>query len=360
MANAKTITVERFVPHVSTHIFRQQLVFSSSLLEPHLLIFNHDQTRDIFLPCGLIVSLLSGFASIAVAQEQGGSQAAKNLDRWDRQPQLTDAAVRTEECIYKSTPQGDLKLHFWSPATESKDRPCIVFFFGGGWTGGTYRQFARQSAYLASRGMVAASAEYRTRGTHKTTPDTCVEDAKSAIRWVRAHAKELGIDPTKVIAAGGSAGGHLAAATALVPGLDAERDDLFVSAIPNALVLFNPVLNLALRDREIVNSEGLPITKAISPTVYLHEKTPPAILFYGTADTLAAHGEEYATKAKDLGLHAELWWAADQEHGFFNDTPWLEVTTEHVDRYLTRLGYLSGEPAVALPANAPTLTQDKP
>ena len=71
----------------------------------------------------------------------------------------------------------------------------------------------------------------------------CCADAKSALRYVRAHATELGIDPQRIAAAGGSAGGHLAAFTALVDGLDDPQDDLAVSCKPNALVLFNPVFN---------------------------------------------------------------------------------------------------------------------
>lgn len=313
-----------------------------------------------FLALALITSLLPGVAAVAIAQDQVGSKAPKKLDRWDRQPQLTDAAVRFEERIYKSTPQGELKLHLWSPMTDGKDRPCIVFFFGGGWTSGTYRQFARQSEYLASRGMVAASAEYRIRKIHKTTPDVCVEDAKSAIRWVRANAEKLGIDSSKVIAAGGSAGGHLAAATALVPGFDADGDDLSISAIPNAMVLYNPGTNPSLSGRKVVRSkEGNDITKAISPTLFLDKKTPPAILFYGSEDTNGlAQGVEYAAKARELGLDVELWLAPDKPHGFFNDTPWLEVTTLRLDQYLTKLGYLSGEPTIVLPKNAPLLKQN--
>ncbi|MEZ6131081.1 MAG: alpha/beta hydrolase [Planctomycetaceae bacterium] len=318
-------------------------------------------TTAFLLAFGLVANqLLSGFASIAFAQDQGGSGAIapKKPDRWESQPHLTDVPVRSEERIYKSTPQGDLKLHLWSPKADGKDRPCIVFFFGGGWHSGTYRQFARQSEYLASRGMVAASAEYRIRKLHNTTPDVCVEDAKSAIRWVRAHAEELGIDPAKVIAGGGSAGGHLAAASALVPGFDAEDDDLSISAIPNAMVLYNPGLNPSAKGREILDGQRKPIAKAISPNLFLHAKTPPAILFFGTADALAESGLEYLAKAKELGLDVEPWWAADQPHGFFNDSPWLEVTTLQLDRYLTRLGYLSGEPTITLPENAPSLKQE--
>lgn len=307
-----------------------------------------------------LAGMYPGSATVAFAQEVGGTKTRTQADRWDRQPQLTNTAVRAEERVYKSTPQGDLKLHIWSPESDGEDRPCIVFFFGGGWTSGTYRQFARQSAYLASRGMVAVSADYRIRKLHNTTPDICVEDAKSAIRWVRAHAKELGIDTSKVIAAGGSAGGHLAAATALVPGFDSAGDDLSISAIANAMVLYNPGVNPSLSGRKVVrNKEGTDITEAISPTLFLHEKTPPAMLFYGSEDAALAQGVEYAAKARDLGLDVELWLASDQPHGFFNDSPWLEVTTLRLDEYLTRLGYLSGQPTVSLPENAPSLRQDK-
>lgn len=307
------------------------------------------------LVLGLFPSLLS---SIAIAQAKPGSQNLKRLDRWDRQPELVEKSIDAQQRLFKSTPQGDLKLHIWSPGAEGKNRPCIFFFFGGGWRAGTPRQFARQSEYLACRGMVAISAEYRVQGTHKTTPDICVEDAKSAIRWVRAHATELGIDPDKVVAGGGSAGGHLAAATALLPDFNAKTDDLSISAIPNALVLFNPALDLTLIGREITDGNGKTITETISPTRFLHKNTPPAIIFFGTDDRLAKHGVEYAAKANDLGLDVELWWAANEEHGFFNESPWLEVTTKRLDVYLTQLGYLSGEPKISLPKNAPLLKRD--
>ncbi len=159
-----------------------------------------------------------------------------------------------------------------------------------------------------------------------------------------------------MIAAGGSAGGHLAAATALVPGFDSAGDDLSISAIPNAMVLYNPGVNPSLSGRNMIRSkEGKDITKAISPTLFLHEKTPPAMLFFGSEDAALAQGDEYAAKARELGLDVELWLASDQPHGFFNDSPWLEVTTLRLDQYLTRLGYLSGEPTVSLPENAPSL-----
>lgn len=280
---------------------------------------------------------------------------------------LVTEPVKTREVVYKTTPQGELKLHLYSPGGEIQtavQRPCVVFFFGGGWKSGSYLQFVPQAEYLATRGIVAACADYRISSIHKTTPDKCVEDAKSAIRWVRAHAHEIGVDPDKVIAAGGSAGGHLAACTALVPGFDAEGEDKSVSCKPNALVLFNPAMNIGTLFRERVattepNSAFTQATAdAITPNSFVSKDTPPAILFFGTADKLKAGADEYVAKARALGLRAEMHTAADMPHGFFNREPWLQVTAVQMDRFLASLGYLGGEPTLKLPEGAPALKSE--
>jgi len=274
---------------------------------------------------------------------------------------LTTTEVSSKEVVYKTTPQGELKLHIFSPKGEIQAavlRPCVVFFFGGGWTNGSYRQFVPQAEYLASRGIVAISADYRIKSIHKTTPDKCVEDAKSAIRWVRGHATKLGIDPGKIIAGGGSAGGHLAACTALVTAYDAEGDDKSVSARPDALVLFNPALNISTLFKQRGPGESkttLADAEAITPNSFISKNTPPAILFFGTADKLKAGGDEYVQKARKLGLRAEMWSAAGMPHGFFNKKPWMQVTARKMDEFLTSLGYLSGPPLIKLPENAPEL-----
>ncbi|MEM6331214.1 MAG: alpha/beta hydrolase, partial [Planctomycetota bacterium] len=84
--------------------------------------------------------------------------------------------------VYKKTGDKPLRLHlFFPPTHEATDaRPAIVFFFGGGWTGGGPTQFYHQAERLASRGMVAACAEYRTAKSHGTDPRACVRDGKSA------------------------------------------------------------------------------------------------------------------------------------------------------------------------------------
>ena len=236
-------------------------------------------------------------------------------------------------------------VHYPPGWKETDKRPAIVFFFGGGWTGGKIEQFEPQANHLASRGMVAARADYRVKSRHGVTPKECVEDAKSAVRWMRANAAKLGVDPDRIVAAGGSAGGHIAACTAFTPGLDAEGEDAKISSKPNALVLFNPVLRFSgipeLMER-IGNDEAL--GKAISPTLHLTKDSPPTLIFFGTADRLAAMGDEFMKKSKELGHRAELFTAEGQPHGFFNRPPWQEKTTQRMDEFLVSIGYLpSGE-----------------
>lgn len=260
-------------------------------------------------------------------------------------------ATNVAEFVYKETPQGELKLFVdFPPGWQATDkRPSIVFFFGGGWTRGTTSQFEKQAAYLASRSMVACRADYRVKSRHNVTPDQCVEDAKSAVRWIRNRAEKLGIDSNRIVAAGGSAGGHLAACTGTVVGLETSSEELTVSSRPNAMVLFNPVVNLSgahLADRVRGKEE---IARQISPTLHLTKETPPAILFFGSNDQLMPQGEEYVTKAKELGVRADWYLADGQSHGFFNRSPWQERTLLRVDEFLTSIGYLSGKPTLELP-----------
>ena len=88
-------------------------------------------------------------------------------------------------------------------------------------------------------------ADYRVRSRHNTLAVTCVEDGKSAVRWIRKNAERLGIDPNRIAAGGGSAGGHVAACAGVVPGLDAANESVEISSVPNALALFNPAMMLA-------------------------------------------------------------------------------------------------------------------
>ncbi len=251
--------------------------------------------------------------------------------------------ARTKTFVYKTIGQTRLDMAVYYPVGWKKTdkRPAIVFFFGGGWNSGTIAEFKGQADYLAGRGMVAACADYRVKSRQGVTPKECVEDAKSAVRWLRKNAAMLGIDPKRVAASGGSAGGHLAASTALTPGLDEPGEDLSISSQPDALVLFNPVLDLTAPKRAGLVGNNQALANALSPTFHLRKDSPPTILFYGTADELLSQGEAFMERSKALGHHAELYTAEGQKHGFFNWEPWRERTMQRMDEFLTSIGYLA-------------------
>ena len=248
---------------------------------------------------------------------------------------------------YKTTKQGELTLKAYFPAAwhSEEKRPAIVFFFGGGWTNGTPAQFEPQAKYLADRGMVAFCADYRVKARHGVSPEVCVEDAKSAIRWVRQNAAKLGIDPNKIVGSGGSAGGHIAACTALCPGFDNQEENQAISSKPNVLLLFNPVLNFNVADLQKRVGDDAVLAKAISPTQHLAKASPPTLLFFGKEDRLLTQGEEFMQRSKELGLRAEIFLADGVGHGFFNKSPWLATTIKRADEFLVALGYLQAIPA---------------
>lgn len=276
---------------------------------------------------------------------------------WRADDQLT-APKPDRVVLYKSIGEVKLNLHIFHPADHqaTDSRPAIVFFFGGGWVGGTPKQFYKQSRYLAMRGMVAICAEYRIRSKHKTTPVECVKDGKSAIRIVRSKAKGWGIDPKRIAAGGGSAGGHVAAATGTLSKFDEQTDALDISCRPNALVLFNPVYDNSQQGYGYDRVKEY--WKDISPMHNLSKATPPTIVFLGTKDKLipVSTAKTYQSKLDKLNVQNELHLYENQPHGFFNKGESFLDTVEKMDKFLTGLGYLQGQPSIRklMPAAAKT------
>lgn len=251
---------------------------------------------------------------------------------------------------FKKIGETELQLHVFTPEAHkaSDKRPAIVFFFGGGWNGGSPRQFYPHCRYLASRGMVAMSAEYRVKSRNKTTPRECVKDGKSAVRWIRQHAEELGIDPTLIAAGGGSAGGHVAAATGTTKGFEEDGQDLKVSSRPDALVLFNPVYDNG--PSGYGHSRVKEYWRDFSPMHNIDAKTPPTIVFLGTKDKLipVKTAKEYKRLMEEKSRRCDLHLYEGQPHGFFNysRTDNYTKTVIEMDRFLASLGYLKGEPTL--------------
>jgi acetyl esterase/lipase len=247
--------------------------------------------------------------------------------------------------VYKTINGIELNMHIFFPDDHQMDetKPAIVFFHGGGFKQGSPDHFYGQCHYLASRGMVAMSAQYRTEKANGTTPVECIKDGKSAMRWVYVNAEKYGIDPQRIIAGGGSAGGHIAASTAVLSGFNESGEDTTISCQPKALVLFNPVLNNG------PNGYGYErvgaFYKHFSPHHNLSESTPTTLILLGTKDRLftPVMAKAYKKKMEDLGQRCDLLLYEGQGHAFFNKGHSEEMyyqTMIDMDKFLVSLAYI--------------------
>ncbi len=282
----------------------------------------------------------------------------------------------SDTVVYKQVDDVSLRMWLFNPADHdprTDTRPAVVFFFGGGWRAGTPAQFKTHCRYLASRGIIAATADYRVATRHAVKADACVEDAKSAVRWLRQHASTLGIDPDRICAGGGSAGGHIASCTALIQGLDSDREDKTISSVPNALALFNPAVMLsrlggfglagipAEKVADIATRTGVPAVQ-ISPIHHVRANMPPTIIFHGMADTTVPYATagEFSRRMRAAGNRCELKSFPEAQHGFFNaprgndparrdrSNQWHQRTMLQLDKFLQSLGWLDGNATVRI------------
>lgn len=258
--------------------------------------------------------------------------------------------ISPEKLEYKKIDTIRLNLHIYKPLNFNRDSiyNCIVFFHGGGWNNGNPKMFQRQSMYFASRGLIAISAEYRIKSKHNTTPFESVEDAKSVIRYLRKNASDLNINPNMIVAGGGSAGGHLAAACGNITGLDNVNEDMSISSVPNALVLLNPVIDNGPKGFGYNGFKNR--FKEISPIHNIAKNAPPTIILIGTKDEFVPVKtiKNYKSKMKAVGSRCDLIFYEDQGHAFFAKPPvkYFIETTYEIDLFLKSLGFLKGKPTI--------------
>ena len=293
----------------------------------------------------LALALLSMFIALAAgAQEKTAKKKSGGYP-----PVIEGTKAET----YRKVGDTELKVWIFEPAQKTaKPLPAIVFFFGGGWISGSPTHFEPQSRHLASRGMIAIVADYRVKSRQDAKPADCVSDAKACVRWVRANAVRLGIDPERIAVGGGSAGGHLAASVGTLPGLDTAKDDKSVSCLPNALVLFNPGTVMAPFTGLDFKGFGADLNKEkfgcepteISPIHHVKKGTPPTIIFHGKADTTVPYAtvEKFAEVMKAAGNRCDLIGYEGQPHSFFNKSKYAE-TLAAADDFLVSIGYLAAK-----------------
>ncbi len=288
-------------------------------------------TRLLIAFCSLSLT------SVAIAQEKTESPAGKPY-------------------VYKTSADKERKMEIFFPPNHDPAKskvPGIILFHGGGWSGGTLDQFRVACAYFASRGLVCATAEYQMLGkgaqklpAGESKKRVCVTDAKSAIRWFKKNAPELGIDPARIITGGGSAGGHISALATMNPGLNDPTDPKDIDTKVVAYLWFNPAF--AADDSKDPEIDILTHMKA---------DLPPAISFFGDKDEWKKGWDTAYQKWNKLGVNSiALHIAEGQQHSFFNKEPWRTITLIEADKFLVKNGLLTGKPTLKMPASGEKLT----
>jgi acetyl esterase len=246
--------------------------------------------------------------------------------------------------VYKKAGGRELTMHVFDPQgfKPGDQRACFLTIHGGGWSGGAPPRMYPFAAHYAKLGLVGISLQYRLYNA-KTGVSVfdCVKDVRSAMRYLQTHAAELGIDPKKIIVSGGSAGGHLAAATALFDQVNEEGDDLAVKVVPAALVLLFPVID--------TSKEGYGQAKIgdrwqeLSPAHNVRAGLPPTIIFHGTGDTVTPFvGAKIFHEAMlKAGNRCELDVNEGGAHGYLMRDQFLfDETLRKTDTFLKSLGLL--------------------
>jgi acetyl esterase len=283
-------------------------------------------------------------AAAATEEVRNASPAATDTVNAARERLDPATAAGLQIKIYKETDDAELHAHIFFPPDHQKTdaSPVLLFFHGGGWSEGQPENGYPLCQHWASRGMVCISFAYRLAGTGGTTPIECITDAKSAVRWVRSQADELGVDPGKVVASGGSAGGHLAVSTAVLEGFEEGDEDWSISSSPDAVIAWSAAVNVAEENwfKTLLGERG--DVRAYSPAHHVRPGLPPMALLHGTADETVPFRTvaEFAADMREAGNRCDLHAYEGAGHLFH-----VEHRAEMLgvmEEFFVSLGYLEG------------------
>jgi acetyl esterase/lipase len=270
---------------------------------------------------------------------------ANSGKRLDPLRQIAATLEPTRKVTYKKVGDRELELHIFEPESLRPDerRPCFVTIHGGGWAGGQPRRMYPFADHYARQGMVGISVEYRLlKQEQGNTVFDCVKDGRSAIRYIRSHASELRIDPSKIVVSGASAGGHVAVSTALFSGVDELSDAVDVSSVPNAMVLLFPVIDTSKAGYG--NAKIGERWRELSPVNHVRAGLPPTLIFHGTGDTVTpfSGAKAFHDAMQAAGNHCELEVHPGGVHGYLMFDHVLYLDTLHkTDAFLRTHGFLA-------------------
>jgi acetyl esterase/lipase len=293
-----------------------------------------------------LIFLLLLFAALVLPLSEACASPLGRAERWKGVGEyIKPDAVYT----YRTVDGIDLKGDFYTPGTGNGPFPVVVLIHGGGWRSGDKRDMARHAGPLTKEGYACFSINYRLTPEGRFPRD--VEDCKAAVQWLRRQAGRLNIDPDRIAAMGGSAGGHLAAFIGATDDHDGFNDDEFsTSGRVQAVVALYGVFDFTAMG---VRTGGLrkfaylrspdgkeeAFLQKISPATYISPDDPPVLMIHGVEDSLVPVEQSrlYSQALTDAGIENELILVEGVGHGFAPvkgmemKPSWDEITRDLLD-----------------------------
>lgn len=236
--------------------------------------------------------------------------------------------VQVEEGVVFATGGGrELRCDVYRPPDQEGPVPGVLLLHGGGWRGGDRTQLRGYGILLGRAGYLCIASEYRL--VPEGVWPAQVEDAKAAVRWMRANAGQLGLDADRIAVEGNSAGGHLALLVAGTPdrpelegtGGNPEASSAVRAAIavyPPSLFHYGPAQRGSVPLAAMADEPSGGLARVASPLSYVEAGFPPTLLIHGGADELVpVEASEVMYQAlAAVGVPVELHIYAEQAHAF--------------------------------------------
>ena len=281
-------------------------------------------TRRTFLGTAAVTAAapaLDVFAQGREGQRQGGRGGTPAAP-----VPLPDGVTVEKDVVYGKGGAIDLKLDIYKPKPGTGKRAATLHLHGGGFTGGSKDTLNERILPFAAHGYVAIASQYRLLG--QSPWPGMLEDVKAAIRWTRANASRLNIDPARIIIVGYSAGGYLAltvAGTQNKAEMEGSGGNAGAGTQVEAAVAFYPVV------------EGGPPPSA-APTTYIGASYAPTVIFHGVADTTVPieSSQRLFQRLRDGKVPAELHTFEGAEHVFDRDPSLASACGSLADLFITR------------------------
>ena len=298
---------------------------------------SHDLTRRLFL------GSLGATLALPVAQ-RGPFGAAELAAQGQGAGAAAPAANVEKDVVYAKGGDTDLHLDIYKPTGAANKRMAIVHFHGGGFTGGSKDGLAARLQTMSGRGYVNIAAQYRLAANGAARWPSQIEDVKAAIRWTRANASRLNIEPNRIAVAGYSAGGHLAliaAGTANRPEFEGKGGNAGVPTDVAGCLAYYAVTGGAWEGfrRSFPMPEGSSeeAWRLATPGTYI-KNFPPTILFHGLADVTVPpeSSMEFLKELRAANIQSELHTFAGVPHEFVGIPEFAESTSQLVDFFLER------------------------